>query len=59
MEALKELIIDKNKTNYLDYLVNGLINYQIPEKCKYCDYYFNYLCRANKCVRKEGDENGS
>lgn len=32
---------------------NVLSNYQFPEKCKYCGYYFNFLCRADRCQKGE------
>ena len=27
-----------------------LSNFQIPDKCKYCEYYYNFQCRAKQCV---------
>ena len=32
-----------------------LSNFQIPDKCKYCGYYYNFLCRAEQCIKD--DEN--
>ena len=28
-----------------------LSNFQIPDKCKYCGYYYNFLCRAEQCIK--------
>lgn len=28
-----------------------LSNFQIPNKCKYCGYYYNFLCRAEQCIK--------
>ena len=32
-----------------------LSNFQIPNKCKYCGYYYNFLCRAEQCIN-DGNE---
>ena len=29
---------------------DAITNFRIPDKCKYCEYYYNFLCRANQCV---------
>ena len=28
-----------------------LSTFQIPDKCKYCGYYYNFLCRAEQCIK--------
>ena len=28
-----------------------LSNFQIPDKCKYCGYYYNFLCRAEQSIK--------
>jgi len=28
-----------------------LSNFQIPDKCKYCGYYYNFMCRAEQCIK--------
>ena len=30
-----------------------LSNFQIPDKCKYCGYYYNFRCRAERCIKAE------
>lgn len=42
-------------------LSDSLSNIDIQEKCKYCDYYYNFKCRAEDCIyddtRTEREEN--
>ena len=26
-------------------------NFLIPEKCEHCGYYYNFLCRAERCIK--------
>ena len=31
---------------------DGIQNIKIPEKCKYCDHFFNYICQAKQCTKE-------
>ena len=30
---------------------NGMSNFEIPEKCRQCGYYYNFMCRAEQCIK--------
>lgn len=31
-------------------LSDSLSNIAIQEKCKYCEYYYNFKCRSEECI---------
>ena len=30
---------------------NGMSNFEIPGKCRMCGYYYNFMCRAEQCIK--------
>ena len=45
--------MDENQNNLNDYVYkvqnNEMSNFEIPEKCRQCGYYYNFMCRAEHC----------
>lgn len=42
----------KNEEDILRNL-DEMRNINVPKKCEYCEYYFNFICMAEQCKRKE------